>query len=168
LLPDETIRLNWEAITDQQHDYFEIEKSANGSTFTLMGKGPSSAPYWRIDTSPFIGNNFYRIRQVDKNGTTSYSTIINVYYSPGLFNVSVYPNPVTDVLNIKINSAITEQYVISITDMTGRKIFEEKVVSTGSGIQSTVDLRKQASQLFILTVKNSKNEIVATQKLVKK
>lgn len=168
LLPDETVRLTWEAITDQQHDYFEIEKSASGSTFTSLGKGPSVAPYWGIDTAPFIGNNFYRVKQVDKNGTISYSSIINVYYSPGLFNVFVYPNPVTDILNVKINSAITEQYVISITDMAGRKVFEEKIVSAGSGIQSTIDLRKQASQLFILTVKNSKNEIVATQKLVKK
>jgi len=168
LLPDETVRLNWEAITDQQHDYFEIEKSANGSTFTFMGKGASTAPYWGIDTSPFIGNNFYRVKQVDKDGTTSYSTIINVYCRPGLFNVSVYPNPVTDVLNVKINSANTEEYTISITDMAGRKVFEEKVISAGAGIQSTIDLRKQASQLFILTVKNSKNEMLATQKLLKK
>ena len=168
LLPDETIRLDWEAITDQQHDYFEIQKSANGSTFTSMGKGPSAAPYWGVDTAPFTGNNFYRIKQVDKNGTTSYSTVINVYYGPGLFNVSVYPNPVTDVLMVKINSANTEQYEISITDMAGRKVFSEKVVSAGSGIQSTIDLSKQASQLFILTVKNSKNEIVTTQKLIKK
>jgi carboxypeptidase T len=168
LLPDETVRLTWEAITDEQHDYFEIEKSANGSSFTSIGRGPSVAPYWGIDTSPFSGNNFYRIKQVDKNGTISYSSIINVYFGPGLFNVSVYPNPVTDILNVKINSAITEQYVISISDMAGRKIFEEKVFSSASGIQSTIDLRKQASQLFILTVTNSKNEIVATQKLVKK
>lgn len=168
LLPDETIRLDWEAITDQQHDYFEIQKSANGSTFTSIGNGTLSAPYWGIDTAPFIGNNFYRIKQVDKNGTTSYSTVINVYYGPGLFNVSVYPNPVTDVLTVKISSANTEQYEISITDMAGRKVFGEKVVSAGSGIQSTIDLSKQASQLFILTVKNSKNEIMTTQKLVKK
>ncbi|MEP7377570.1 MAG: M14 family zinc carboxypeptidase [Chitinophagaceae bacterium] len=168
LLPDETVRLNWEAITDQQHDYFEIEKSGNGSIFTSIGRGPSSAPYWGIDTSPFIGNNFYRIKQVDKDGTRSYSSIVNVYYSPGLFNVSVYPNPVTDVLNIKINAAAAEQYLVSITDMAGRKVFEEKVVSGGAGIQSTIDLRKQASQFYILTVRNSRNEIVATQKLVKK
>jgi len=168
LMPDETVRLNWEAITDQQHDYFEIEKSANGSTFTTIGKGPSSAPYWGIDTSPFTGNNFYRIKQVDKDGTMSYSSIINVYNSPGLFNVSVYPNPVTDILNVKINSANTEQYLITITDMAGRKVFGEKVVSAGTGIQSKIDLRKQASQFYILTVRNSRNEIVATQKLVKK
>ena len=168
LLLDETVRLNWEAITDQQHDHFEIEKSANGSNFTSIGTGPATAPYWGIDASPFTGNNFYRIKQFDKNGTTSYSTVINVYYSPGLFNVSVYPNPVTDVLNVKINSAITEQYRISITDMAGRKVFEEKVVSGGAGIQTNIDLRKQASQFYILTVRNSRNEIVATQKLVKK
>ena len=48
------------------------------------------------------------------------------------------------------------------------KLFEEKVVSAGNGILSTIDLSKQAAQLLILTVTNSKNEIVTTQKLVKK
>ena len=132
LLPDETVRLQWEAITDQQHDYFEMEKSADGTNFISIGRGPSSAPYWGIDTAPFIGNNFYRIKQMDKDGTITYSNTINVYYDPGSFYVSVYPNPVDDILNVKINFAKADQYIISITDLAGRKVHEEKIIATGT------------------------------------
>ena len=136
-------------------------------TLSLLERGPASAPYWGLDTSPYIGNNFYRIKQVDKNGTISYSVVINVYYQPALFNVSVYPNPVTDdVLNIKINAATAEQYLINLTDITGRKVYEGYV--QGSGIQTTINLSSRASQLYILTIRNNKNEIVTTQKVIKR
>ncbi len=168
LLPDETVRLNWEAVTDQQHDYFEIEKSGNGSTFASIGIGPSSAPYWSIDTSPFTGNNFYRIKQVDKDGAITYSYTISVYYNPERINVLVYPNPVTDVLKIRINSVAVDQYLVSIADVAGRKVHEEKVYLGVAGAEININFKQQAPQLYILSIRNSKNEVVVTQKLVKK
>ncbi|MEI9811103.1 MAG: T9SS type A sorting domain-containing protein [Bacteroidota bacterium] len=74
-----------------------------------------------IDPSPAIGNNFYRIKQVDLDGTITYSTTITIYYNPSTFSVSVYPNPVKEVLNVRVNSAVTGRYTISITDMAGKK-----------------------------------------------
>lgn len=168
LLPDETIRLNWEAVTDQQHDYFEIEKSANGYNFTTIGKASSPAPYKYIDTTPFPGNNFYRIKQADKDGTITYSHTVSVYYSPVISFITVYPNPVTDILNVKINSAITEKFMVSITDLAGRKIHEQTLTAGGSEREITIDLKHKAAQLYILTIRNNKNEIIATHKVVKK
>ena len=168
LLPDETIRLRWETETDQQHDYFEIEKSANGANFISIGRGPASAPYWSVDASPFIGNNFYRIKQVDKDGTITYSNTINVYYSPVSSNVSVYPNPVSDILHIKVNFKSADQYSINITDLAGRKVHEEKVAAGETIREIDINLKQLAAQLYILTIRNSKNEIISTQKVVKK
>ena len=168
LLPDETVRLNWEAVTDQLHDYFEIERSVNGSNFSILSRGPSSAPYWHIDSSPYIGNNFYRIKQVDKDGTITYSHTISVYYNPERVDVSVYPNPVTDVLKIRINSMSVDPYFVSLTDLAGRKVHEEKVYSGMAGAEININLKQQPSQLYILSIRNSKNEVVVTQKLVKK
>jgi hypothetical protein len=167
LLPDETIRLDWNAVTDQQHDYFEVERSANGISFTSIGGGPSSTPYWKIDPSPYIGNNFYRIKQVDKDGTITYSHTVNVYYNPERFTAFVYPNPVTNMLNVKINSERSDQYTISISDLAGRKVHEEKAITGSSGREINIDFKQQAAQMYILTIRNGKNEIVATQKIAK-
>ena len=168
LLPDNTIRLQWEAITDQQHDYFVMEKSGDGNNFISIGRGPSSAPYWGIDTAPFTGNNYYRVKQVDKDGTITYSNTINVYYEPARHFVSVFPNPVSDILNVRISIAHADQYLISIADMAGRKVHEEKIIASGSQLSSDIDMRGQAAQLYILTIRNSKSELITTQKIVKK
>jgi carboxypeptidase T len=166
LLPDQTVRLNWEAVTDQEHDYFELERSADGSNFTSLGRGPSSAPYWKIDPAPYTVYTYYRIKQADLNGSVSYSTIIRIEYKPE-FGVSVYPNPVTDLFNVKISSVTTDLYTISIADASGRKVQEEKVFAGGAVQNVSFDIRKEPAQLYVMVIKNSKNEIVARLKIAK-
>jgi hypothetical protein len=167
LLPDQTVRLEWEAVTDDLHDYFDVERSANGSDFISIGRGPSSAPYWKIDPSPVPGNNVYRIKQFDKDGRVTYSTTINIKYDPP-FSVSVYPNPFYDVLNIKINSSVPDRYTISLVDISGRKVHEEKLMVNGSSTRNlNIYMKQDAAQIFILMIRNGKNEIVSTQKITK-
>ena len=168
LLPNKTVRLDWEAATDQQHDYFDVERSTDGSNFVSIGKGPSSVPYWKVDLLPAIGNNYYRIKQLDKDGKFTYSATVNVVYSPSAFFVSIYPNPVEEVLNVKLNSLPTDRYRIAITDVTGRRIHEEIIVNNNnSGQELNIDFRDKAAGLYVLTMHNSKNEIVTWQKIVK-
>ncbi len=167
LLPDQTVRLDWNAVTDQLHDYFEVEKSVNGTNFTTIGKGPSSAPYWKTDPSPYTGNNYYRIKQVDKDGTVTYSTTINVYFGPKRFTAAVYPNPVTDILNVKINSDKTDHYEITITDLTGRIVYEEKIMTGTAEGEVNINFKQRSSGVYVLLVRNGRNEIVASQKVIK-
>jgi carboxypeptidase T len=167
LLPDNTVRLDWKAVTDQHHDYFDVERSADGTSFTSIGRGPSTVPYWKIDPVPAIGNNFYRIKQVDIDGTVTYSTIVNVYYNPALFFVSAYPNPVKDILNVKINTSVVDRYTINLADLAGRSVYNETVTTGYSGAEVNINLKRNAAQVYILTVKNSRNETVASEKIVK-
>src|SRR6185295_284158 len=101
-------------------------------------------------------------------GTISYSNTIVVYYEQIRSYVSIYPNPVTDILHIKLSVAKPDQYFITITDMAGRKVHEQKIIAPGTELLGDIDLRRQAAQLYILTVRTSKNELITTQKLVKK
>ncbi len=167
LMADKTIRLNWEAITDQDHDYFEIEKSDNSFNFQVIGRGPSVAPFFFIDTKPFNGNNSYRIKQVDKNGMFIYSKTINVKFNSENLTIMVYPNPVTDFVKIRISSLPSEQLFVIITDLTGRKIYEEKVFPGIGETVINIDLKYKSSHMYIVTIRNKKNEIIATKKLVK-
>lgn len=167
LLPDASIRLDWDAVTDQQHDHFEIEKSADGNTFINIGRGPSSAPYWKIDPSPYSGNNFYRIKAVDKDGTVLYSNTINVIYQPSRYHIVLYPNPVKDQLNIAINDIKSEQYTIQLTDMSGRIVLKQKLM-TGAGTREIkLNLTGKSAQMYFVTIRNVKNELVLERLIVK-
>lgn len=167
LLANETVRLDWEAETDQLHDYFEVEKSTDGVSFASIGRGPAVAPYFFFDPSPAVGLNYYRIRQVDRDGRVTYSSIVTIQYQPQSLQVRAYPNPAKDYLKIRIQSPGDDQFTISLTDLAGRVIHQQQV-STGAGQQEwSIATNKLASQVYLLTVKNSRNEVVLIEKVTK-
>jgi hypothetical protein len=167
LLTNETVRLDWEAETDQLHDYFEVERSTDGTSFQTLGRGPAVAPYHFIDPNPVVGNNYYRIKQVDKDGKITYSSTVTIAYTPSSFRVEIYPNPVKDQLRVRIGTAEIAQYRLSLTDLAGRVVYEEKI-QTGNGQQDwTIPTATLASQVYLVTVRNSRDEVVVMEKVSK-
>lgn len=173
LQSDGTVRLDWNAITDEMHDHFEVERSVNRIEFYSLGnglpaveEGPGTTPYWKIDPVPSPGNNFYRIKQYDKDGAVSYSQTIAVRYEPSVIT-TVFPNPITSSINVRINTTTSNLYTVSIADATGRILYEEKVVTGDSGKTISFNVSHHASQVYIITVRNAKNEVVARQKAAK-
>ncbi len=79
-----SIALNWSTATETNNDYFDVERSIDGITYsnlgTLNGSGNSThvIHYEFDDTDPFAGTNYYRIKQTDFNGQFSFSKIIAV------------------------------------------------------------------------------------------
>lgn len=167
LLPDQTIRLDWDATTDQQHDHFEIEKSGDGIRFTNIGNSPALAPYWKIDPSPYNGNNYYRVKAIDKDGTVSYSTIVTVAYFPMKFNIVIYPNPVLDRLTIQVNDIKQDRYTVQLTDASGRVVYREKLLAGAQTREVNIDLENYAAQLYFITMRNSKDEVIVSKKIMK-
>ncbi|HVG40218.1 MAG TPA: M14 family zinc carboxypeptidase, partial [Chitinophagaceae bacterium] len=72
VLSDKSVQVTWEAITDEQHDHFEVERSADGIHFSTIGKVLNNVPYQYVDKAPISGINFYRIKQIDKNRNSLY------------------------------------------------------------------------------------------------
>ena len=78
------IQLNWTTATEVNNDYFEVERSLDAVHFDIIGKvaggGTSSEvlKYQLIDPSPVAGINYYRLKQVDYDGTFEYSFILPV------------------------------------------------------------------------------------------
>jgi murein tripeptide amidase MpaA len=168
LLPDRTVRIDWDATLDDQHDYFEVEKSGDGSSFTSIGRGPASAPFWKIDPLPQAGKNYYRIKQVNKDGSLTYSMTVLVNYNPASLFVSLYPNPVEGLLHVKLNSLPVGSYRISVADLSGRKVYEEYFnIAPDAASEAKIDFRNKASGVYILTVHNIRNEMIATEKFVR-
>jgi murein tripeptide amidase MpaA len=162
LKPDNTIEINWEAITDADHDYFVIEKSADGNSFSEIGR-LFSLPFRFTDRYPFTGNNYYRIKAVSKNGQFDYSKVINVIYKPVELTVMLYPNPVKNELNLQMKNFIADNIRIIVTDIQGRVFYQQHGVAGDIKINTGT----WPSQLYILKAVNSKNEIIHIQKFVR-
>lgn len=107
-----------------------------------------------IDTVSVGGVFFFEV-EILYNDYASLSSLKNE-----AIDFSVYPNPSTGVLNIKINNQTTSDATILITDMMGREISSINAVST----QTTVDLSNQSSGVYFVSVFTE--NAVSTQRIV--
>ncbi len=103
----ESVKLRWQTASETDNDRFEIEKSNDASIFKKigdvagMGTVNQRNDYQFIDNSPSLGINYYRLKQVDFDGSHKYSTVQAVEINSKKQNsVTVYPNPATSEIMI--------------------------------------------------------------------
>jgi hypothetical protein len=168
LLSNKTVQLDWEAYVDDEHSYFEVERASDAnSNFISMNKIAGLPPYKSADYSPEKGNNYYRIKQVDKNGTVSYSNTIKINVLDQLIS-SIFPNPVKKQLSVRIiNNSARENCSLQITDAAGRIIYTQRTMLEPGGNEVRIDFERQAPQMYFLKIVNSSNQVVLSEQFLK-
>ncbi len=136
-----SIQLNWQTATEVNNDFFTIERCITIPNWEeisrIDGAGNSSIyiKYNTIDNNPFIGTSYYRLKQTDYDGTTSYSQIVSVNLDK-ITDFEVYPSPAVDKLNFK-GCPKNASYVL--TNSIGQKItLNIEVVNTRAVLDVTV------------------------------
>jgi len=123
-----SISLQWQTVTATNTDYFVVERSTNGLSFTSIGKvdALSSTPnYVFTDAQATLGTNFYRVKIVDKDGSSSYSKIVSaVLGSQAAF--SVYPNPAKDKVTLQFMPAVGKGSVV-IRSLAGNTLYNAPI-----------------------------------------
>lgn len=126
--------LTWTTITEQNNNGFEIERSTNGQNFSRLGFVSSKAidgnsntllQYNFEDTKPVMGINYYRLKQVDRDGKYAYSKVVVLTTSSAseLTFGHVYPNPVaSSVVRMVVLAPKAELVSFRIVDMSGRSV----------------------------------------------
>ncbi len=165
LLPNKTVQLDWEANVDAMHDYFEVEKADRSGAFYKIAKVDGQV-YRAYDNIPDIGSNIYRIKQVNKNAGVTYSHTININTSFGKSVVTIFPNPVKDILNLNI-SGIDAGSQFVITDVTGNILYKQQLPVGSVSASIKVNLLGFLPQLYFIKIMNSKNEVKSVQKFLK-
>lgn len=135
-LGDDKVTLDWTTSSEINNDFFQVERSADGKNFELLGivaghgNSTEEINYNYIDTKPLYGNNYYRLKQVDFDGAFEYSDIRVVRFEDNFeFKASVFPNPVSENIHISArglsqeNSAIAVELVNTLGQVVKRKTF---------------------------------------------
>ncbi|RYZ20729.1 MAG: T9SS type A sorting domain-containing protein, partial [Chitinophagaceae bacterium] len=166
LQPNGTVRLHWEAYTDDQHDHFEIERSADGVRFETIGRLNTPPPYIFIDAQPLQGANHYRIRQVDHNGHATYSNIVLIHLTLQV-QLQVYPNPATDRLQVQVQCTQPGLLQLRLNDLQGRPVWQQSAVAGRAATNLQVPLGGMASGTYVLQVRDAEGRLLSTQRIVK-
>lgn len=107
------VLLNWATLSEENSAYFVVERSHDAIHFETIhhqeatGNSTALVSYQYQDKKPLGGMSYYRIRQVDQNGSIAYSRLRAVETPSELQNIVVYPNPAKDKLTIESTANAT-------------------------------------------------------------
>jgi hypothetical protein len=159
--------LQWQTADETDNDYFEVERSADGKTFTGIGKVAghgtvtTKEKYQFTDNLPYSGRNYYRLKQFDFNGNYKYSNIETVNFETAEV-FKAFPNPAVNSVNLTLPS-VAASSMIDVFDMNGKKVMEETI--SANTISQTLDVSKLAAGVYQMTLIQGTTQ--QTVKLVK-
>lgn len=158
--------LSWKTYTEENNAGFVIEKSTDGKTFNYSGNVGSKAKdgnsvttidYSFTDAEYNNGKVFYRLKQTDRDGKTSYSNIVSLESGQPKNNVfQVYPNPASNEINITFQETTGDADRLTITDVTGNIIITEKISNT----KMRIDVSRLHSGIYFINYTNQSGVIV--------
>ncbi|RYZ52300.1 MAG: T9SS type A sorting domain-containing protein [Sphingobacteriales bacterium] len=121
------VQLDWSTLMEENTAYFVIEHSTNSAQFTpvanvqAQGNSTYEARYKYTFASPDLAKtNYFRIKQVDIDGKSTYSVTRSVKFDKGqIVAIQAYPNPVKDVLTLNVQK---ENIQVLLADQSGKTI----------------------------------------------
>lgn len=131
-----TALLNWETSAEAGHDRFVVEHGTQAGRFTAIGEVREATTeinghrsYGFIHNNPAEGLNYYRIRQVDADGTYAFSEIETVVFAEaGTTDFVVFPNPTASFLTLRL-AAHNAAAEVALLSVTGRLLFHQTVAA---------------------------------------
>ncbi len=125
------VQLTWRTVTEINNQGFELQHSPDGHNYSKIafvgtkasnGNSNAALDYLYNDAKPFNGANYYRIKQLDKDGKAHFSNVVVVKgIRPAQVNFSnLYPNPAKNILSASIESPKNGNVTFVFTDMAGK------------------------------------------------
>jgi len=122
--------LEWATTSETNNDHFEIERSQDAVAFETIGlragEGTTKnlVEYSYIDEKPFDDIVYYRLKQVDYDGTTAFSRIIAIMKAEQRNSDYIYPNPTGSTVEVAAEGSSVSE--VTIFDGTGQVVLFEK------------------------------------------
>jgi len=155
-----TVTLQWSTANETGNKKYEIERSADGVTYTSIGSiaGGSNPTmlqqYFFTDLKPLSGVNYYRLKQVDTDGRFTYSAVVKVTMDAAKQLWTVYPNPAHDQSVVRVLSDMTKVNII-LTDGSGKQVYRRSMPVAKAGEQIVLPLANLAKGIYLLKVETA-------------
>ncbi|RYZ33258.1 MAG: T9SS type A sorting domain-containing protein, partial [Sphingobacteriales bacterium] len=127
----------------------------------IDAKGSASGySYW--DNSPVTGKNYYRLKMMEPSGAFNYSQIVTATVKDAnAFSIEAFPNPVKDVVTVKVYGSAGANATVSLTDVTGKVIRVAEI----KGQTASFDMNSLASGFYLIKYSdNIRNESIKISK----
>lgn len=161
-----SVNLNWKTANEVNTQDFLVERRTDDTEFTTVGTVLSknvagTHSYSFTDTKPVAGNSYYRLKQRDKDGKSSYSDIANVKIEG--ISLSLHPNPVSKDLVVSHDYG-KQSALLKVIGLDGKTHI--KTNSAVGSSSTTINVASLASGTYLLV--HDVNGKSQSQKFIKK
>jgi hypothetical protein len=127
------VLLEWQTVTEINNAHFDVEWSKDGIAFERIGEVAGAGTtnkvqfYEFLHKNPVIGQNYYRLKQVDFDGKFEYTNILNIEFQDIKIKYQIYPNPATHYI---IVTGMPTGERVQIFNVNGQLVKEFQTNST--------------------------------------
>lgn len=151
-----TVALEWSTASEQNSAFFIIERSKDGSNYAEIGKleagnQPSTIQHYLFnDVKPVDGINYYRLKQVDKDGRFKYSGVVEVLIESQR-KYRIYPNPAINFSTVKLLSDM-KNLSLQLTDVAGRMLYQKNLPNANAGQEIQIPVQQLRKGLYFVSI----------------
>jgi len=160
-----TVVLNWTTATEENNEYFTIERSQDGasweSVMIIPGAGNSNRvlDYEAVDYEPLEGTAYYRLKQTDYNGDFSYSKLVAVNdVKERATSISLWPNPTSGSVYVKVENV--ELNEVEVYNTMGQNVSSRVFIQKSGENQFTVDLSSLPTGIYFVRTPNATAKVM--------
>ena len=156
--------LSWSTANEVSTSLFILEKSTDATEFnvltTVLAHNNSGTNIYNFsDHNTQKGIVYYRLKMVDKNGSFSYSKIIQVAMN-NKTQFNLFPNPVHNKLTIDFNGASTNTQA-TVLSLTGKELIRQPLQE--GILNKTIGVSQLSKGTYLLVIKGQQGELSASQ-----
>lgn len=162
--------LLWITATEMNSDYFLLERSPDGFTFTAIGAIEAAGfsietiDYAFVDDAPLYGHNYYRLRMVDVDGSFTYSNIVLLNNTQNNSTaLVVYPNPVADVLYVAASGLDESSIHMTIFNAVGQVVAIPEIKRDVNSLLYHMPISHLPAGTYVLRVTDASGNTLAEQ-----
>ena len=154
--------LSWKTARELNTSYYDVERSTDAVNFSFIGKvlangnTTTESNYSFTDNAPARGFNYYRLKQVDRDGRFIY-TAARVLNFDGLDAglVKYYPNPTNGILNIELTEVMRKQEKWLTISTSGGIVIDQVKIQANSNLIIPVAFGKYPKGIYFVQIKTS-------------
>jgi hypothetical protein len=167
--------LTWVMENETNCKWFVIERAGDKGGYDSISvvegvNNNNQTTYTFEDENMVIGNNYYRLRQVDRDGIVRYSKVVTLYKNAPATtanSMGIYPNPATSTINYTVASATSQQVIVQVFDISGVVLLTAQQQLYAGSNQQTVAVSSLKSGNYFLRVTNREGSTQYVQPFVK-
>ena len=170
-----TVELNWITAMEADNKGFEVQVSADAKNYREIGfiaskNGNSrlAQKYTFTDSEKRKdgGTFYYRLRQIDNNGTEKFYGPESVSFDREALAISAHPNPTSGAVKVQYEAEANKEVNVTVIDVHGKTVFTKQVAAERGLNTLDIDLGNQANGMYFLTITSASG--IQQLKLIKK